>query len=93
MSALRGTFHMSYPTVSLRSVRIHLGKSPACRAASMGFKVIQGLESLRSDAMAGGAGATGPAPKIRHEQPTPRYFCKQKVGVGIGYGMDIPKLV
>jgi hypothetical protein len=25
--------------------------------------------------------------------PVLDYFCKQKVGVGIGYGIDIPKLV
>jgi hypothetical protein len=74
MSVLCGTFHISYPTVSLRSVQIHLGKAPACRAARMGFKEIQGLESLRSDAMAGGAGATGPAPEIRHQPPGPGLF-------------------
>jgi hypothetical protein len=45
--------------------------SPACRAARMRFKEIQGLESLSSDAMAGGAGATGPAQSIWHQQPGP----------------------
>jgi hypothetical protein len=67
MSVLCGTLHISYPAVSMRSVQIHLGKSPACHAARMGFKEIQGLESLLSDAIAGKGGATGPAPEILHQ--------------------------
>jgi hypothetical protein len=69
---------MSYPTlVSLRSVQIDIGKSPVCHAASMGFKEIQGLESLLSDAMAGGA--TGSFPEIRHQPPAPQYFLETKL--------------
>jgi hypothetical protein len=60
-----------------------------CSAARMGFKEIQRLESWRSDAMAGGAEATGPAPEIRHQPPGPQFFLKTKVGVGVGYDIDI----
>jgi hypothetical protein len=78
MPVLCGTFHMLYPMVSLRSVEIHLGKSPTSRAASMGFKEIQGLKSLRPDAMACGAGATGPAQEILHQLPGPLLFSVNK---------------
>jgi hypothetical protein len=40
----------------------------------MGFKEIQGLESLCSDAMAGGDGVTGPAQEIGNKSPGPECF-------------------
>jgi hypothetical protein len=70
-----------------------MGNSPACHAARMGFKEIQGLESLRSDAMAGKAGATGPAPEIGTNRLVLGYLLQTKVGVGLGYDIDIPKLM
>ena len=39
-----------------------------CRVADMGFREIQ-VEALPGDVMAGGGGAAGPAPDMRHQQP------------------------
>ena len=39
-----------------------------CRAADMGFREIQ-VEARPGDVMAGGGGAAGPAPDIRHQPP------------------------
>ena len=59
---------MSFTSNSiLRAVRTHIAKSPACLAACMGVKEIE-LETLRSEAMVGGAGAAGPDPKLRQQQ-------------------------
>jgi hypothetical protein len=48
-----------------------------------GFKEIW-LETLRADAMVGGAGAAGPAQEILHQSPGPQFFCvDKKVEIGI----------
>ena len=39
-----------------------------CRAVDMGFREIQ-VEARAGDVMAGGGGAAGPAPDIRHQPP------------------------
>ncbi len=55
---------------------VELFLPPVCHAARMGFKEIQGLESLLSDAR---AGVTGPALEIWHQLPCPQIcFCKQQ---------------
>jgi hypothetical protein len=50
---------------------------PVCHGARMGFKEIQGLELLLSDAR---AGVTGHALEIWHQPPGPQFFffCKQQ---------------
>ena len=45
---------------------IAAAKLGPCRAADMGFRKIQ-VEALPGDVMAGGGGAAGPAPDIRHQ--------------------------
>ena len=85
---LRGLWHdlhVVHHTQSSDSVRTHIGKSPACLLARMGVKEIE-LETLRSDARVGGAGAAGPVPELWHQQSWPRLFCKQKVELGIYVG-------
>jgi hypothetical protein len=62
-SVLCGTFYILYPSqpeISADTLR-QVSCMP-CSAARMGFKEIQRLESWRSDAVAGLAEATGPAP-------------------------------
>ena len=48
------------------SVRCHIAASKQCRDANMGIREIL-LEALAGDVMAGGEGAAGPAPDVRHQ--------------------------
>ena len=50
------------------AVRRHIAAAKSCRAADMGFREIQ-VEARPGDVMAGGGGAAGPAPDIRHQPP------------------------
>ena len=66
----------------------------------MGFKEIE-LETQRSDAIMGGAGASGPAPELQHQQPGPRFFVnKSRIRdirriymLNLGFHTDIPPAV
>jgi hypothetical protein len=51
------------------SVRRHIAASKPCSEANMGIREII-LEARAGDVMAGGGGAAGPAPDVRH-QPRP----------------------
>jgi len=64
--AQRGMFISSYPNI--RAAKIHIGKSPVCRAARQGIQEI-GLDTRPTDAMVGGTGAAGPPPDLRHQPP------------------------
>ena len=46
----------------------HIAAAKPCRAADIGIREIQ-VEALPGDVMAGGGGAAGPAPDIRHQPP------------------------
>ncbi len=48
------------------SVRRHIAASKPCREANMGIQEII-LEARAGDVMAGGGGAAGPAPDVRHQ--------------------------
>ncbi len=48
------------------SVQRHIAATKPCREANMGIREIL-LEALAGDVMAGGGGAAGPAPDIRHQ--------------------------
>ena len=48
------------------SVRRHIAASKPCRDARMGIREIL-LEARAGDVMAGGGGAAGPAPDVRHQ--------------------------
>ncbi len=50
------------------AVRRHIAAAKTCRAADMGYREIQ-VEARPCDVMAGGGGAAGPAPDIRHQPP------------------------
>jgi hypothetical protein len=50
------------------SVRRHISCSKPCNAAHLGFREIQ-IRARAGDVMAGGGGAAGPAPSIRHQAP------------------------
>ena len=50
------------------SVRRHIASSKPCNAAHLGFREIQ-VRARAGDVMAGGGGAAGPAPSIRHQAP------------------------
>ena len=50
------------------SVRRHIAGSKPCNAAQLGFREIQ-VRARAGDVMAGGGGAAGPAPSIRHQAP------------------------
>ena len=63
----RGMFHKSYP--SIKAAKIHVNRhSPMCKAAGLGYRELR-VESRRSDAMAGGSGAAGSVPDVRHQPP------------------------
>ena len=50
------------------SVRRHIAASKNCRAADLGYWEIH-VEALADDVMAGGGGAEGPPPDVRHQPP------------------------
>ncbi len=74
-SAGRGTRRATRRTASQPPRHIHVGKSPSCR--KLGFGVREIIPQTRSgtgadhaaDVTAGGAGAAGPAPEVRHQPP------------------------
>jgi hypothetical protein len=53
------------------SVRRHIARSKPCIEAHMGYREIQ-VQARAGDVMAGGGGAAGPAPSIRHQAPGDR---------------------
>ena len=46
-----------------------MGKSPDCRKLGFGVREISIAAGTETDVMAGGAGAAGPAPHVRHQPP------------------------
>ena len=60
----------SFPTAACflnrASVRRHIAASKPCREANMGIREIS-LDARAGDVMAGGGGAAGPAPDVRHQ--------------------------
>ena len=63
----RGEFQHLYGT--RRAAAIHVGKSPDCRKLGLGWREINIAAGTGADVMAGGAGAAGPAPDMRHQPP------------------------
>jgi len=59
---------------SRRAAAIHVGKSPQCRALGLGVREISVAAGTGADVMAGGAGAAGPAPNVRHQPPGNRTY-------------------
>ncbi len=57
-----------YFRLNWASVRRHIAASKACKDARLGFWAIQ-VQALAGDVMAGGGGAAGQAPTIRHQAP------------------------
>ena len=51
---------------SRRAATTHVGKSPHCRALGHGVLEISVAAGTEADVMAGGAGAVGPTPDVRH---------------------------
>ena len=47
----------------------HVGMSPDCRALGLGVREISVAAGTGADVMAGGAGAAGPTPDVRHQPP------------------------
>jgi len=54
---------------SRRAAFTHVGKSPQCRALGLGVREISIAAGTGADVMAGGSGAAGPAPDVRHQPP------------------------
>ena len=52
-----------------RAATTHLGMSPQCRALGLGVREISIAAGTGADVMAGGSGAAGPAPDVRHQPP------------------------
>jgi hypothetical protein len=50
------------------SARLHIARSKPCSQAQLGFHEIH-VQARAGDVMAGGGGAAGPAPSIRHQPP------------------------
>ena len=75
----RSTFTSAFPTI--RSARIHIGRSRKCAAAGLGIQEIT-LETRQTNTMVGGSSTAGPAPNLRHQPLGSTHFCKQHVGVG-----------
>ena len=48
------------------SVRRHIAAAKPCREANLGIRELQ-VEARAGDVMAGGGGAAGPAPDVRHQ--------------------------
>ena len=54
---------------NIKAAKIHVNRhSPMCKAAGLGYRELR-VESRRSDAMAGGSGAAGSVPDVRHQPP------------------------
>ena len=53
----------------LQAATTHAGKSPHCRALGLGVREISVAAGTGADVMAGGAGAAGPTPDVRHQPP------------------------
>ena len=51
------------------TVTIHVGMSPDCCALGLGVREISVAAGTGADVMAGGAGAAGAAPDVRHQPP------------------------
>ena len=51
-----------------RAAKIHIAKNSKCRATGSGLRTVV-VESRPSDTMAGGSGAAGPLPDLRHQPP------------------------
>ena len=47
----------------------HVGKSPHLRALGLGVREISVAAGTGADVMAGGSGAAGPTPDVRHQPP------------------------
>ena len=63
----QGEFRRLYG--SRRAATIHVGMSPVCRALGLGVREIRVAAGTGADVMAGGAGAAGPTPDVRHQPP------------------------
>ena len=64
----QGEFRRLYG--SQRAATTHVGMSPDCRALGLGVREISVAAGTGADVMAGGAGAAGPTPEVRHQPPT-----------------------
>ncbi len=62
-----GQFCRLFPT--RRAACIHVGKSQICRKLGLGVRELRVGAGTAADVMAGGAGAAGPAPDVRHQPP------------------------
>ena len=62
-----GEFHRLFG--SRQAAKIHIGMTPDCRALGLGVREISVAAGTGADVMAGGAGAAGPAPDVRHQPP------------------------
>ena len=63
----QGEFRSLYG--SQRAATIHVGMSAPCRALGLGVREISIAAGTGADVMAGGAGAAGAAPDVRHQPP------------------------
>ena len=63
----RGEFQHLYGT--RRAAATHVGMSPDCLKLGLGVWEICIAACTGADLMAGGAGAAGPAPDVRHQPP------------------------
>jgi len=63
----QGEFRRLYG--SRQAATTHVGKSPHCRALGLGVREISVAAGTGADVMAGGAGAAGAAPDVRHQPP------------------------
>ena len=61
----QGEFRLLYS--SRRATTTHVGMSPVCRALGLGVREISVAAGTGADVMAGGAGAVGPTPDVRHQ--------------------------
>ena len=61
----QGEFRRLYG--SRQAATTHVGKSPHCRALGLGVREISVAAGTGADVMAGGAGAAGPTPDVRHQ--------------------------
>jgi len=68
----QGEFRRLYG--SRQAATTHVGKSPHCRALGLGVWEISVAAGTGADVMAGGAGAAGAAPDVRHQPPGNRTY-------------------
>ena len=52
---------------ALRAAAFHVGRTPVCSKVGLGVREISIAAGTGADVMAGGAGAAGPAPDVRHQ--------------------------